>query len=66
MPNQGNRCGAHGHLAKTCPLKKLSKKTRKEATPPQPHPFQDGKAPCVDLIAKSKFFNKKPNEVRAD
>jgi hypothetical protein len=35
MPNHYNRyCRAHGHLAKACPLKKLSRKTKEEAIPP--------------------------------
>jgi hypothetical protein len=35
MPNPYNRyCKGHGHLVKVCPLKKLSRKTNKEATPP--------------------------------
>jgi hypothetical protein len=35
MPNYYNRyCRAHGHHAKACPLKKLSRKNKEEATPP--------------------------------
>jgi hypothetical protein len=67
MPNHYKRyCRAHGHLAKACPLKKLSRKTKEECSPPQPHLVQDGKAPCANLTAKSKLPNQKPNKVRTN